>query len=87
MLGKPKYTYKDKVEFKWPRSINLIGYIQVVDSFGTFEQQEEPSYDIYVDANNTLYKHVKESEVIRKIENNDFEIITVSSKEQFEKPA
>ena len=41
MIGKPKYTYGDKVEYKWPKSENKVGIIEIGDSYGTFEQNEE----------------------------------------------
>lgn len=87
MIGKPKYTYCDKVEFKWNNEPNKIGIIEIVDSHGTFEQNEEPSYDIYVEKNNTLYKHIRESEVVRKIQRDKFEIIKVRTSSQIRKPA
>ena len=58
MLGNPKYTYKQRVKFKCNNK-ELVGRIEIVDSYGTWEQNEEPSYDIYVEANNTLYKHIR----------------------------
>lgn len=61
----PKYTYSDEVEFDFNGPV--IGYICIVDKYGTFEQNEEPSYDIYVVENNTLYKHIRESYVKRLI--------------------
>lgn len=44
------------------------GYIAIVDRYGTFEQNEEPSYDVYVSEMNTLFKHIREHSVefIRK---------------------
>ena len=86
MLGQPKYTYKDKVRFKF-RGLNLVGSIVVVDSYGELGIGEEPSYDLIVDMNNTLYKHIPESYVIGKVSNNDCEIIRITSKDQFEKAA
>ena len=51
MLGKPKYTYKQIVRFKCNNK-ELVGRIEIVDSYGTWEQNEEPSYDIYVESSN-----------------------------------
>ena len=51
MLGKPKYTYDDVVEFELKNNdeiITLTGSIYVVDAYGTFDQNEEVSYDIMV---------------------------------------
>ena len=86
MLGHPKYTYKQRVKFKCNNN-ELVGRIEIVDSYGTWEQNEEPSYDIYVEANNTLYKHIRESWTLGLDDSNDFKIIKIISKEQFEKPA
>lgn len=35
------------------------GMIVIVDAHGTFENPNIPSYDIYVEEENMLYKHVK----------------------------
>lgn len=62
MLGKPKYKRNDKVSFE----INGIvkrGYVYVVDAYGTFFQKDEPSYDVMVEEDNCLYKHIPESQV------------------------
>lgn len=68
MLGKPKYERYDIVRFKFAQE-EYEGYIDIVDSYGTFEQNEEPSYDIMVEKGNQpgLYKHCRESRVIEKI--------------------
>ena len=87
MIGKPKYTYGDQLEFKWNNESNKVGIVEIVDSYGTFGQNEEPSYDIYVVENNTLYKHIRESEVVNKIEREKYEIIKVVTYSQFNKPA
>ena len=58
----PLYKREDTVRF----SINgesLEGKIEIVDAYGTFEQDEEPSYDIYVAEKNCIYKHIRQSEV------------------------
>lgn len=60
MLGSPKYTYDDEVKF----IINgkeVRGKVAIIDAYGTFEQNEEVSYDIFVESENTLYKHIRES--------------------------
>ncbi len=58
----PKYKLNDIVSFEYYGK-SLRGRISVVDAYGTFEQQEEASYDILVDGEPswTLYKHVRES--------------------------
>lgn len=61
----PKYTFEDKVLFEVTKDKILMGKIEVVDCFGTFEQDEEPSYDIFVKGESGgLYKHIRESEII-----------------------
>lgn len=62
MLLKPKYNYGDNVKFKYNGEIKL-GNIKIVDSNGIFFQGEEPSYDIMVNKENCLYKHIKEFEI------------------------
>ena len=61
----PKYTFEDKVLFEVTKDKILMGKIEVVDCFGTFEQDKEPSYDIFVKGESGgLYKHIRESEII-----------------------
>ena len=60
-----KTIYKEGqiVKFK----INNIikeGIILIVDKYGTFEQNNEPSYDIMVTEENTLYKHIIQSMIV-----------------------
>lgn len=60
-----KQIYKEGqiVKFK----INNIikeGIILIVDKYGTFEQNKEPSYDIMVTEENTLYKHIIQSMIV-----------------------
>ena len=58
----PKYKKGDVVRFKFFEDKEpLEGMVAIVDAYGTFEQNEEPSYDIYKFDNNTLYKHIRES--------------------------
>lgn len=58
----PKYKKGDVVKFEFFSDRDpLEGMIEIVDRFGTFEQNEEPSYDVYRFEDNTLYKHVRES--------------------------
>lgn len=74
-IGKPLFHYGDKVGFyltpyKEKQEKFFIGTIDIIDSYGTFEQHKEPSYDILVqDFNGTgepcLVKHVRESECYR----------------------
>lgn len=59
MLGKPKYKLFEKVCFEFDNDIK-IGYIYVVDKYGTYEDYTDISYDILVEEENILYKHIKE---------------------------
>lgn len=67
-LGRPLFKHKEIVSFMIKDEIKT-GYVFVVDSYGTFEQNVEPSYDILVEEENTLYKHIPESWTLEK-ENN-----------------
>jgi hypothetical protein len=62
MIGHPQYKRNDVVSFKFKDEVKT-GTVYIVDAYGTFEQNEEPSYDILVESENTLYKHVRESKV------------------------
>ena len=39
----------------------------MVDAYRTFEQSVEPSYDVFVEEDNCLYKHICESDIIKKV--------------------
>lgn len=47
MLGQPIYNRGDEVKIIFRGDINK-GEIYIVDAYGTFEQNEEPSYVIIV---------------------------------------
>ena len=71
ILGRPLFSIDDEVGFylkpyKEENEIFCKGKVYIVDSHGTMEQNDEPSYDIMVENfNNTgsrcLVKHVRES--------------------------
>lgn len=67
MLGSPKYKYGDRVKFVYTdiddRSMETEGYVAIVDPYGTFFQDEEPSYDVYINVAGELIlvKHIRES--------------------------
>ncbi len=77
-LGKPLYKCGDTVSFDFgfsgsDKTVRLTGKVCIVDAYGTFEQNEEPSYDVeapYLDENmelstkTALYKHLRESFII-----------------------
>ena len=70
-LGKPLLKYGDKVGFylipyKETEKKFFVGTVYIVDAYGTFFQNNEPSYDIMVqDYNGTgepcLCKHIEQS--------------------------
>ena len=62
-----KYNYQEKVEFKWNEGTK-VGYIEIIDRFGTFEQSYEPSYDIMSYEDACLYKHVPQSLIVGCVE-------------------
>ena len=64
-LGKPKYKIDDEVGFYLDDKY-FKGKVYIVDKWGTFEQNEEPSYDVMIEdfgkkGNSCLVKHVRES--------------------------
>lgn len=63
MLGSPKYKKGDEVCFHSQYdNEDKIGFIVIVDAYGSWEAPEEPSYDITIQESNgpCLYKHVAE---------------------------
>lgn len=62
MRGNPKFNLGDKVQFEL-NGCMLSGVIYIVDAYGTFENPSDASYDIYVESENCLYKHITESSV------------------------
>ena len=64
-FGKPKYVRGDIVTFTFGET-EKTGKISIVDAYGTFGQQEEPSYDIMIEEENCLYKHIEESLIREK---------------------
>lgn len=64
IVDPPKYKKGDLVRFPVQDEI-LVGSVSIIDAYGTFEQSEEPSYDIFVKGTpGTLYKHIRESRVL-----------------------
>ena len=64
-MESPKYKEGDKVTFSlYPANQELEGVVYIVDRYGTFFNPSEPSYDIFYEADNTLYKHIAQSRVI-----------------------
>ena len=67
MIGKPKYKEDCKVEFEFNGEKLREGVVYIVDKYGTFLDKSDVSYDIYVEEENMLYKHINEKYVKRKI--------------------
>lgn len=67
VLGQPQYCVGDLVRIK-VGEIEMDGNVYIVDSYGTFEQKVEPSYDVMMSGEFGLYKHIRESEIIGKYE-------------------
>lgn len=63
MLGNPKFAEGNNVRFKLADGVERHGFIYIVDKFGTLEQNIDVSYDIMVDSENCLYKHIIEKYV------------------------
>lgn len=74
----PKYERGDVVRFEFGDEV-LEGMVEIVDRYGTFGQNEEPSYDLYRFENNTLYKHVRESLTKGFVRKGDPEEISIHS--------
>ena len=61
MIGKPKFKVGDKVSFSFQEETKH-GTVFIVDKYGTFFDKSDVSYDIMVEEENTLYKHINEKE-------------------------
>lgn len=59
MRGNPKFKEGDKVTFKCGNK-DLVGTVFIVDKYGTFDNPSDVSYDILVEEENCLYKHLTE---------------------------
>lgn len=62
MKGHPKYKVGDNVSFTINNEIRN-GFIFIVDKYGAFGF-DDVSYDIFVESEECLYKHVEETRVI-----------------------
>ena len=73
MIGHPKYVDNETVKFKIMhdgKEVELEGIVYIIDKYGTFEQNEEVSYDIMVENSPImddpcLFKHIRESWVYK----------------------
>ena len=76
-IGEPKFKVGDKVRFASDGVMDnaandghefteAYGVVAIVDATGTFEQHEEPSYDLWFhqkDGTELLWKHIRQSEL------------------------
>lgn len=63
-LGNPRYHRGDSVFIRNRNNVPSAGVVEIVDAYGTFEQKDEPSYDVFIEEENCLYKHIRESQVL-----------------------
>lgn len=61
--GNPKYKGGDVVRFNCCGK-ELKGVVMIVDPWGTFEDDSNAYYDILVESENCLYKHLNEKCVL-----------------------
>lgn len=61
MIGRPKYKAFDEVEFSFNEGEVHKGTVWIVDEYGTFLDKSDVSYDIYVEEENMIYKHIPEN--------------------------
>lgn len=59
MKGKPKFKVGDEVCFEWKKETK-VGVVWIVDAYGTLNEPNDVSYDIFVEKENMLYKHFTE---------------------------
>lgn len=77
-MGEPKFKVGDKVWFKADGAVATsnegladefkqpVATVAIVDATGTFEQQDEPSYDLWLeqtDGSKLMWKHIRQSEL------------------------
>lgn len=77
-IGDPKFKVGDRVWFKADGDIDTnnedlagrfkqpVATVAIVDGAGTFEQQDEPSYDLWLelaDGSKLMWKHIRQSEL------------------------
>lgn len=64
MIGQPKYKLEQVVKFSLNDEVKE-GTISIIDKYGTFFDGSDVSYDILVEAENCLYKHIRENSIIK----------------------
>ena len=64
MTHKPKYKQGDLVQFEFNGKVKE-GEISIVDASGTFYDKKNVYYDIMVDTEECLYKHICEKDLTK----------------------
>lgn len=59
MIGCPKFDYNETVSFDIGNETK-VGKVYIIDRYGTFFDDSDVSYDIMVEGENMLYKHINE---------------------------
>ena len=67
MKGRPKFRMDETVSFVVDGK-KKVGKVFTVDSYGTWMDKSDVSYDIMVEGENMLYKHIGEKLVIKASE-------------------
>lgn len=67
MRGNPQYKLGDIVDFVFNKDQIKTGIVAIVDAYGTLSNPFDASYDILIKEENTLYKHITESFVVKKV--------------------
>lgn len=65
MIGKPRFKYGDVVEFMYNNE-KIVGTVEIIDSYGTYFDKSNVSYDIMCDnykGKPMFFKHVREDGV------------------------
>ena len=62
MRGNPKYKVGDRVRFEFNGEL-VDGKVYIVDTFGTWEDPSDVSYDVMSDQD-CLYKHIREDYIL-----------------------
>ena len=68
------FAYDDLVQFETRmngETKTITGVIRNTHQFGTFIHRNEPSYDIYSEEYDVVFKHIKQSE-LRKVTTESF---------------
>ena len=60
MVGNPKFDIDDLVKFEFGKNEFKVGKVYIIDRYGNFFDDSDVSYDIMVESENCLYKHINE---------------------------